>query len=81
MKMNLSKLLIILGLFDPNHLPPDPFDKRTTMAFVCFFHDYYTSDYDTAHPSLSLPKFKYSFYCCGFDVSTMERSNVLYTHF
>lgn len=30
------KLGIHLGLFDPNHLPPDPFDKRTTMAFVCF---------------------------------------------
>ena len=26
----------ILGLFDPNHLPPDPFAKTTTMAFVCF---------------------------------------------
>ena len=25
-----------MGLFDPNHLPPDPFAKTTTLAFVCF---------------------------------------------
>lgn len=30
------KMGIHLGLFDPNHLPPDPFAKTTTLAFVCF---------------------------------------------
>ena len=29
-------LLFLIGLFDPNHLPPDPFAKKTTMAFVLF---------------------------------------------
>ena len=28
--------VLFLGLFDPNHLPPDPFAKTTTIAFVCF---------------------------------------------
>jgi len=73
------KMGIHLGLFDPNHLPPDPFAKTTTMAFVIFSM--------VLLPATMIPPFL-SYHCHSFNlvfiivvlISALWRGATYYIH-